>query len=454
MSQNEKEDTHKEINLDLNFVPSWARKPPEENPYAHYEERESRRGTGRGYHGRSSDRARSGRGPRRADGRGHERRKDRDPSHHRSDRHPCDTSQEHRHAPGPRHEHDRRPRRLPLHISFIPEKQRIGAMVKQIRSTRRAYPLMELAHIFLSDPKGYLVKIELKSSRDDDIANLYQCRICRAVFLDHTLAMNHAKKEHLDQWFEIEERETEAPQGNFVCVGRCGISGELIGPPNYHGFNNRIQELHQTRFAHMPFADYRAKIEMVHDPDIIAQWKESARKQTIYRELKPEGEARDMTWTEAELCFLKKYADGAITSTHRAIVPAEIMRESSDRRLLQQVRDAWTRESRFPFSLSIALRPAFRHMRLHMFKVGDDITFVTALKPSPVDPSHTVENIREVLIYLMDHPGCTRQELAKALYPDAPPDSPEVHAALQPLRWLIDKGHVIEFFNGTLSVPG
>jgi hypothetical protein len=34
-----------------------------------------------------------------------------------------------------------------------------------------------------------------------------------------------------------------------------------------------------------------------------------------------------------------------------------------------------------------------------------------------------------------------------------PHDGEEAGRLLSPLRWLIEKGHVIEFFNGTLSAP-
>jgi hypothetical protein len=39
------------------------------------------------------------------------------------------------------------------------------------------------------------------------------------------------------------------------------------------------------------------------------------------------------------------------------------------------------------------------------------------------------------------------------LCPGETQDSPVALEALAPLRWLVEKGHVIEFFNGTLSVP-
>ncbi|HEY5654149.1 MAG TPA: hypothetical protein VIR63_07270, partial [Pontiella sp.] len=59
----------------------------------------------------------------------------------------------------------------------------------------------------------------------------------------------------------------------------------------------------------------------------------------------------------------------------------------------------------------------------------------------------------EVLMFLKENPGSTRQHLIEVLYPSLDPKSKEAKDALQPLSWLIERGHIIEFFNGTLSVP-
>jgi hypothetical protein len=102
--------------------------------------------------------------------------------------------------------------------------------------------------------------------------------------------------------------------------------------------------------------------------------------------------------------------------------------------------------------MSFAMRAAFRHMHLHLFKAGK-INFVTHIKPNPVQPEETVENIAEVLLFLEEHPGSTRRHLLERLHPSLEPGSQEAREALQPLSWLIERGHIVEFFNGTLSLP-
>jgi hypothetical protein len=91
-------------------------------------------------------------------------------------------------------------------------------------------------------------------------------------------------------------------------------------------------------------------------------------------------------------------------------------------------------------------------MHLYLFKAGK-INFVTHIKSHPIKPEDTIENIAEVLRFLQDNPVSTRLHLLEILHPSIDPKSAEAKAALQPLGWLIERGHIIEFFNGTLSVP-
>ncbi|MBT8043258.1 MAG: hypothetical protein KJN98_08815, partial [Pontiella sp.] len=125
----------RDIILDLNFVPQWARKPPGEN---HYSKRET---TDRARPRRKDDRR-----PPRREGRKDER--PRKPRPERSDR-PV------RKAP------PREPiKELPVTVTFLPEQKRLASLVRQIHHSRRAYPLMDLANLLIHDAEGYLVKIE------------------------------------------------------------------------------------------------------------------------------------------------------------------------------------------------------------------------------------------------------------------------------------------------------
>ncbi|MBI9021090.1 MAG: hypothetical protein JEZ10_07540 [Verrucomicrobia bacterium] len=230
------------------------------------------------------------------------------------------------------------------------------------------------------------------------------------------------------------------------------IDNILIGPTNHHSYAGRLEEIHRTHYAEMPFDRFKQRVQTVRDEELIERWKEEASHKTIYR-LVDAPEGKEFTLVQAEAHVRSNIAEAEIEEVTRAVLPSELARKITDDNLIRMVREAWQAEIRFPISLSFALRAAFRHLHLHTFKAGKNINFITAVKPDPIAPEKTVENIRIVLEGLADHPGSTRQQLLDGLRPGADKDSPEAHEIIDPIRWLVERGHIIEFFNGTLSVP-
>jgi hypothetical protein len=260
---------------------------------------------------------------------------------------------------------------------------------------------------------------------------------------------------HLEEYYEKEDKLNDPPSGTFVCVARCGLSGELLGPPNHHSYARRVQEVHDNRYPGMDMEAYRRRIETVRDEAVIEQWKEEARKQTVYRrkEPPPDTEPPELEYADAVREFREEVAGTLIRKTRKASVPAPVALHMEDGPLRTHVRRLWMEEERFPLKISFALRAAFKHMHLYVFKAGKGIHFVTRVAPGALDPEHVVAEIREVLLYLHDHPGSTRAELLEGLRPGTSMESDTAHEVLSPLSWLVERGHIIEFFNGTLSVP-
>ena len=426
-SQEERSDG-RDVVLDLNFVPQWAKKPPGENHYSKKEYRE----------------------PRQRDDRS--RRDDRRPAG-RSDDRPRRPQPDRRDArPSERPERRREPREvikeLPITVSFLPEQKRLASLVRQMHHTRRAFPLMDLANLLIHDAEGYLVKIECNKEAPD--FELFQCKRCKTVTSTEEMMVNHIKTKHLTDVYQKEEIEAEPPAGNFPGVARCRKTGILLGPPNHHSYNAKVSEVHAASFSHLSLDDYKRNIEIVKEDELVEQWKEESRKQTVYK-LKSDPEAEPVDLKRAEIDFSKK-VPSMYERTHRAVVPAKVSQSLEDQSITHAIKRVWGKESRFPLSMSFAMRAAFRHMHLYMFKAGK-INFVTHIKANPVNPEDTVSNIAEVLLFLKEHPGSTRMNLLEVLHPGVDPKSQEAKDALQPLGWLVERGHIIEFFNGTLSVP-
>lgn len=500
MSENEEEKPVEQdnggITLDLNFAPSWARTSPDANIQRYQNERyddidEGRERSG----GREGGRERR---PRR-DFDDRERRKpDRRPPRREFDRGPRseDMPRRESHAAvadlsgGARMPRGERPERrefrsprpefspLPLEIRVLPEQKALGAVIRRIQTSHRAFPLRDIAWLFLDNPASCLVRVEpLK----DQQLPLFQCKVCGMPALSEDEVRTHIVNRHMDDFFDVEEVSCDPPTGSFVCVARCGLSGVLLGPPNHHSFNTKVHEMLRTRYPNMSEETYRSRIEMVRDSEVIEQWRQACTKKKIYRrkgaaptvaepeptgaeiqtenadgaapaEEEPAPKAPPMERDVAELVFMREILPEQIASVRHLICTAAVAMQTTSRPLYYAFKDTLNRERRFPASLFFALRGAFRHRKLYLFRVNDakGPDFVMLKSTVPLDPEHTVQTLRDVLIFVNAHPSCTKMEMVTAL---AGGDEAKIKEILVQLAWLVEKGHVVEFYNDVLSGP-
>ena len=484
------------IVLDLNFAPSWARTAPDANIQRYRDERSDEGDGGDGRHGgRDGNRDRR---PRRDFDDQDRRRQDRSKPRREFDRGPrapemprpesraavADLRTPRPESAGSRPERferrDFRPPRpeyppLPLEIRVLPEQKALGAVIRRIQTSHRAFPLRDIAWLFLDNPASCLVRVEpLK----DQQLPLFQCKVCGLPALSEEEIRAHLVNRHMDDFFDVEEVDCEPPSGVFVCVARCGLSGELLGPPNHHSFNSKVHEMLRTKYPNMSEEAYRSRIETVREPEVIEQWRQQCKRKKIYRrkgalptvaepvppavegdsaaavavEQEPAPKAPPMEREVAELVFMREIIPEQISNARHLICTAAVAMQTTSRPLYFALKDTLNRERRFPASLFFALRGAFRHRTLHLFRVNDakGQDFVM-LKPAAVlDPTHAVEALRAELTYVNEHPACTRAELVSAL---AGTDEAKIKETLVQLAWLVEKGHVIQYYNDVLSFP-
>jgi len=452
-------DNKESLVLDLNFTPGWARKPPEAGAVS---------GGGESSRDRAGDyprRDRQERSERRPGGGGGRDMRPRSRDRGRPDSRPASGSAR-----------PMEPVEKPLEgldISFLPERRGLAPLAHRLAKSARAYSLFEVAALFLSKPDYYLIKVEAPAAAG---VVFFQCAECKAVFLDREAAATHVFSKHFDQYCRKEEREVEPPKGNFVCIAKCGLSGLLLGPPNYHGYNDKVAEIHRLRYPDMPLEAYRRRIDTIHDTAAIETWKEEMRKQPAYCFGEGEKAVSFSRFSEAEAWFREHRLPGTVKEMRSVIIPGPLAYAMDPGPLRRAIEEAWQTESRFPLKLSVTLRLAFRHLGLHTFKAAGGHTFVTAVVPSAIDPAHAVEGVRELLDCISTNPGCTRAEVWAKLVPppptgdgepaasaaatptggDAPPAAamtPRESELRRQLQWLVEKGHVIEFSDGRMAVP-
>ena len=439
-----------DVFLDLNFVPQWARRPPgavHARRYRDADEHEDRNARRTPRH-KGSKSHRDNRDPRRTHPKSPSRQ-DPSTSHksgQRSGRISSAPSRSPRQAPHPISDK--------LHIRFLPERKAISELAKRVNASHKAYPLLDLAGLLLDKEGLCYVRMEL-NDRAAPETSFYQCQICNCVALQKEDIEQHITQDHLDHYFDAETETLDPPSGVFTCVAFCGISNQTLGPPNHHSYQEAVKQLHNQQFSHMPLETYRSKIRISHDPEDLEKWKTDSTTRTVYRHKNAEADAAPLTEREAQRFMQLEVIDKNIKARRRVVLQESEAHAVKDSAIRSALHHAWQRELRFPIHTALALRAALRNRHLHVFKAGTGkgIHFVTAVKPTSIDPNTAIPAIRDTLKYLQAHPGCTREELIHDLLGHDQLEDPEAKELLQPISWLAERGHIIEFFNGRLAVP-
>ena len=447
--------------LELQLLPAWARQPSDTNRFAKFEGGDGRSGPHRDRSerdGRNFQRApgREQRGPRRPEPRDRER-----------------YSQQ----GGPRREERREPvQPLPeISVALVPEEKGVESLARQIKLTGRSYPIFGVAHLVLKKPDRYRVVFAVVKKPDGQIAQpLWLCNLDDTLWLSEQDAVDHVLRKHFDTFYKTEKVPTDPPKGTYTFVAQCGLSGVVLGPPNYHDYQNKLRKLHAERFARMPFETYKAKVRIVRDEEVVKKWIDEQSWKTEYNCLNLPEPKKLGSRGEVEGHFREVHFTNIIRTVERQALSGVVAQRLPTPALRNLLRRVWDEQQRFPLKLVNTLSQQFAAHGLQFFKVNKTITHVAVARPHYLDLEATPvsEGIKRIVDFINATLSCTRRKLLEALTPTPAPattagavapaepptaptgmsePTPEQTAVIADLHWLIHQGHVLEFANGKME---
>lgn len=489
-----------ELDLDKLFLPAWAQEPASARNYEHYQggdERPDRRGARKE---RGPGRPHRGPSDRRPGGPGGDRR---GPRREGGERRPFDRQ----HA-GPRREAPRMHREAPaplpeVALAFLPEEKGVESLARQIKMTGRAYPLFDIARLILQKPDRHLVRFSVKKDGQGQVVQpLFVCALDDTLWLSEDAAIGHVLKNHFATFYQAERTATEPPKGKYTFVAQCGMSGVILGPPNYHDYQNQLRRLHTQRFSRMPFEAFKSRVKIVRDEEVVKKWVEDQSWKTEYVCLNLPEPLRLDSREAVEKHFRENHKETIIKAVEAQTMTGTAARDLRSPELARLVRQSWEDQRRFPLQIATVLSQQFASHGLQFFKVNKAITHVCVARPHFLDLETTPvsEGVRRIVTFIDSNPKCTRRKLVESLAPApvAPPavspsptsseaatpaesapapgaeaapsaspatppaatpaaapatnlPTPEQTAVIADLHWLIHQGHVIEFANGIIE---
>ncbi len=464
-----------DIDLEKLFLPAWAQeKPGGKNPYEKYsgEEKEDPRREKR--RGRFSD--------------------DRGGQRPRSPKRFGDKKDFRRGGPqGDRREYQKPEPPAPLPdvtVSFVPDEKGVEQIARQIKMTGRAYPLFQIAHLVLQKPERYTVRLSVKKKADGAISQpVFACALDDSPWLSEDEAVAHVLKNHFATFYQAERTATEPPKGTYTFVAQCGMSGAILGPPNYHDYQNQLRKLHAERFSRMPFDAFKSRVKIVKDEAVVKKWIEDQSFKTEYVCLNVAEPLKLASMEEVETHFRATHKEAIIKPVENLVLDGVKSRNLRNRDLQRLVRVEWENQRHFPLQLATSLSKQFASHGLQFFKVNKTVVHVSVARPQFLDLETTPvsENIKRIVDFINGNSRCNRRKLVESLAPspklvpvvEVPAPAPETpaptaegEAAAKPaqpaqpkaneptpeqtaliadLHWLVHQGHVLEFADGRLE---
>ncbi len=306
-------------------------------------------------------------------------------------------------------------------VTFYPEETSFATLVKTIRTSLRTFELFEIARAVVGKSDRCVAVVQRLSAAPAPGAEPAKpaplaISVPDAIpFETEEAAIAHVMSAHLGAFFDTAEVEVEPPKGNFQVINKCGVTGELLGPPNYHRYGQIMRQHHAARLR-MPFEAFAAKIETVRDPEAVNQWIEKMKKTVRYTwKLAGEGETAPAfdSLDDARAHLLTHARDKAVRLVDTWRVAGKTLPTLPPGEISRAIEGALERQRRFPLDTANALRGRLRREALHIFKKGSKgISYVCAVRRKLRTTDQVfAENLGALIAFIEARPMVRRGEL-------------------------------------------
>jgi hypothetical protein len=195
----------------------------------------------------------------------------------------------------------------------MPAEESLDLLAKRVIDSGQTFSVFDLAKVLLQSRDRFRVTFESTGKK------FFRCREDQSIWLTKDEALRHLwRSDWLKKFYDEVQVEGEAPKGNFSAIARCGISNELLGPPNYHEYQEKLAALHRERFSNMSLDAYKAKVRTEHGEEAVEAWLESMKTVTKWKVAEPKEEEPEVE--EAEAKEATEEATGATPEAEAEVV--------------------------------------------------------------------------------------------------------------------------------------
>lgn len=335
-----------------------------------------------------------------------------------------------------------------VRVQIHPDTNAVHLIGKEVHQVARVYSLFDIAQILLAQRERVRAVFEVEESRPP----LFLGKHDGSLWLTREEAIRHFWQSDLKaELFEEETIEVDPPSGNFQVVARCGMSGEWLGPPNFHSYQTNLRRIHRERFSNLPFEVYSSRVRSERGEEAVNAWLETMKKRTRWR---PKGD-EEAAWiedaAEAERAFSSRFFANAFEETRKADVSGGIPAKHISPSLLASLRMAGFHARKHPAVMIPTICRMLEGEHLPVFKREGKL-FTGPARPHPV-PADAVlaERPAAIVTWLKGRKDPKLGDLWKGVLPEGTTDAPQEW--LVDLFWLLTQGHLLLFSDDRMVLP-
>jgi hypothetical protein len=318
-----------------------------------------------------------------------------------------------------------------LAVDFYPEEEPFKVLSQAIKTSCRTFELFEIARLILEKPDRF--------------------------------------RHYMGEFFTVETVEVEAPSGSFQMVHKCGMTGELLGPPNYHRYQAICREHHAAKLSHVPYEKFEQRVESTREEEDIQAWLTKMKTQSRFISKENPEQSFD-NQEDARLCLVTQAKEKLVRPAYSARFSGKSLAllnpGSSIRRSIEYLLEG---QNRFPLDTANHLRGRLRRMHFAVYKKGSKgVSYVCAVKRHFRKPDEVLaDNLQSLVDFLEAHPNFPAKNLPNEYLGEVAPeskaedgeskepspteDSDAVKGLKNDLHYLVSQGYVTEYSDGAVA---
>ena len=346
-----------------------------------------------------------------------------------------------------------------VEVALRPTREALELLIKALKKSSITYQLTHLIHLFLEQDDRF--EVFITALRPDGLF----CTAKNSLpFLTRRAAQNYLVDKYWRDVFEEIIVYLDPPKGNFGSVNCCGITGVLLGPPNYHLYNDLLKTHYDDNLSDSySREEFLKNIRNDKSEEAVQKWLKKMTENSRYQ-LKSDPNVcfQDFRFVREFLINNPSLMPDSVKSIDALQIKSSTVSKIVDARLRAQIEQKIKNERHLPISLGCFCRLRFRQAGLHLYKKRNGqlyTSLVCSVKRKMVENNpNPSRKFIAILKHVESHPLETLSAFAENFLKEYPEfgnweDSRSILVLKRDAANLVTRGYITQFEDGTLYLP-